>query len=102
MALNERLLNLGRERVANAGMEATIGFERKVPEGLKAKVIVSQNSFEHFLDAEDILRELRARSHPAENSSSRSRRLVCTMGRPYGFFLTLSVGPTAISGAHRH
>ena len=62
--INERLRDLGRERAASAGLQETIGFERKLPDGLKAEVILSQNSFEHFLDAEEILGELRSALAP--------------------------------------
>jgi SAM-dependent methyltransferase len=39
-------------------------YEREIPGALKADVIVSQNSFEHFLDAGGILGQIRSALAP--------------------------------------
>jgi 2-polyprenyl-3-methyl-5-hydroxy-6-metoxy-1,4-benzoquinol methylase len=57
--IDEDRVSRGHKRIAEAGLEATVSLERSIPAGLKADVIVSQNSFEHFLDAEGILAQLR-------------------------------------------
>ena len=57
--INDRLLEAGRKRVAKLGLNNTISLERSLSEDVKADVIVSQNSFEHFLNAEEILDRLR-------------------------------------------
>jgi SAM-dependent methyltransferase len=62
--IDERYLERGHKRVAEAGLEQTITFERAIPDGLKGEVIVSQNSFEHFLDPGGILRQLRGALAP--------------------------------------
>jgi SAM-dependent methyltransferase len=51
-------------RVAGQGLGDRVAFTGKIPTGMKADVIVSQNSFEHFLDAGEILAELRAALAP--------------------------------------
>src|SRR5271165_3366397 len=63
--IDEDRVSRGRRRIAEAGLEGTVSLERSIPLGLKADVIVSQNSFEHFLDAEEVLAQLRSALAPA-------------------------------------
>ncbi len=56
--IHESLLEAGWKRVAGLGLEKMIQIGRTIPAGVKADVIVSQNSFEHFLNAEEILAEM--------------------------------------------
>lgn len=53
-------LEFARQRVADLGLADKVSFAAKIPEGLEADIIVSQNSFEHFIGAAVILAELRA------------------------------------------
>jgi SAM-dependent methyltransferase len=50
---------LAAQRVREQGLSGAVRIERKIPEGLKADIIVSQNSFEHFLDAPAVLTQMR-------------------------------------------
>ena len=56
--INERLLELARKRAASLRLEGTVGFERRLPDTLKADFIVSQNSFEHFLNPRETLDQM--------------------------------------------
>jgi SAM-dependent methyltransferase len=58
--INERLLEKGQKRIVDLGVEDIVSLVPEFGDGdPKADVIVSQNSFEHFLDAEEILGQLR-------------------------------------------
>ena len=56
--INEEGLVVGRQRAAFLGLGSKICFARKIPDGFQADVIISQNSFEHFLDSETILDQM--------------------------------------------
>ena len=74
--IHEPLIEAGCQRIAGLGLEKTIQIERQIPAGLKADVIVSQNSFEHFLDAGKLLAEMRSALAP-------SGRLFITFAPPW-------------------
>src|SRR5271154_4374252 len=88
--IDEDRVARGHKRIAEAGLEGTVSLERRLPAGPKADVIVSQNSFEHFLDAEEILTQLR-------NSLALGGKLFVTFAPPWyapwgahmGFFCKL-------------
>jgi SAM-dependent methyltransferase len=57
--ISEDGLRVARQRIRDQGLEDKIKFVARIPDDLKADVIVSQNSFEHFLEPAEILGELR-------------------------------------------
>jgi SAM-dependent methyltransferase len=63
--IEKPLLEMARQRATELGLSGQIRFVTEIPEGEKADMIVSQNSFEHFLDASRILARMRAALSPA-------------------------------------
>ena len=57
--IEEASLQEARKLVMEQDLVEKVTFEKRIAKGLNADVIVSQNSFEHFLDATEILTELR-------------------------------------------
>jgi SAM-dependent methyltransferase len=53
--INQHALDAAARLVFSMGMNDRIVFTEQPPEGLKSDIIVSQNSFEHSIDAESIL-----------------------------------------------
>ena len=62
--IDEHRIEIGRARITEQGLVGKVCFECKIPHGLRADVIVSQNSFEHFLDSKGILTEMCAALAP--------------------------------------
>ena len=62
--IDEQRIEIGRARITEQGLARKVCFERKIPNGLRADVILSQNSFEHFLDSKRILAEMSAALAP--------------------------------------
>ena len=58
--INQQALDVAARRVFSMGLADRVVFATKPPDGLKCDVIVSQNSFEHFVDAENILAIMRS------------------------------------------
>ena len=56
--IDETMLRGARERIAAQGLADQVTFASAIADGVKADVIVSQNSFEHFIGAEEILASL--------------------------------------------
>jgi SAM-dependent methyltransferase len=54
----EAALQVGRQRAEECGVGSRVEFARTIPTGVKADIIISQNSFEHFLDPEEVLAQL--------------------------------------------
>lgn len=57
--IDGRLLSLGEKRVHDMRLENVVKFTREMSDTVKADVIVSQNSFEHFIGAAAILDAMR-------------------------------------------
>lgn len=62
--INQQALNAGAQRASSIGLNDRITFVDRLPEGLKCDAIVSQNSFEHFIDAETVLASMRSALDP--------------------------------------
>jgi SAM-dependent methyltransferase len=58
--INPHALDVAAQMASSVGMSDSIVLAAKPPEGLKCDVILSQNSFEHFVDAEHILTIMRS------------------------------------------
>jgi SAM-dependent methyltransferase len=58
--VNSRSLDIASGLASSMGMSDRVAFADRVPEDLKFDVIVSQNSFEHFVDAEPVLASMRS------------------------------------------
>ena len=57
--IEDASLQAARKLVMEQGLTEKVTFEKRIAEDLNADVIVSQNSFEHFLDATQILTEVK-------------------------------------------
>jgi len=73
---DEKLLANAIDRVKEAGFSDGIRVEQKLSPELRADVIISQNSFEHFLEPERILDELK-------NALALNGRIYVTFGPPW-------------------
>ena len=54
----DSLVAQANDRARKHGVADKVRIDRSIPAGLKAHIIVSQNSFEHFLEAGHILEEM--------------------------------------------
>jgi SAM-dependent methyltransferase len=62
--INQQALDAAAHRASSMGLNDPITFVDRLPEGLKCDVIVSQNSFEHFIDAETVLASMQSALDP--------------------------------------
>jgi SAM-dependent methyltransferase len=62
--INQRALDAACRRASDLGVGDRVGFAEQLPWGLKCDVIVSQNSFEHFIDADAVLASMRSALDP--------------------------------------
>lgn len=62
--INQKSIDAAAQRASRMGLNDRIAFVDRLPEGLKCDVIVSQNSFEHFIDAETVLASMRSALDP--------------------------------------
>jgi SAM-dependent methyltransferase len=57
--VEERFLAYGRDRARELQLDEKVRFTTSLPEGFQADVILTLNSFEHFLDASAILAQMK-------------------------------------------
>lgn len=62
--INRQSLDAAAQRASSMGLSDRITFADELPERLKCDVIVSQNSFEHFVDAETVLKSMQSALSP--------------------------------------
>ena len=62
--INQQSLDAAAQRASSMGLNDRITFVDRLPEDLKCDAIVSQNSFEHFIDAETVLASMRSALGP--------------------------------------
>jgi SAM-dependent methyltransferase len=63
--INQHALDAAAHRASSMGLNDRITFLDRLPEGLKCDVIISQNSFEHFIDADAVLASMRSALGPS-------------------------------------
>lgn len=62
--IDESLLESAKQRASAQSLADKITFAREIPNGLRSELIITQNSFEHLLDAGNILAKMRAALSP--------------------------------------
>lgn len=62
--INQESLRLATEFIQRQGLAGRVRFARSIPRDLRADIIISQNSFEHFLDAPAVLEQMRSALAP--------------------------------------
>ena len=62
--INRQALDAAAHRASSMGLNNRITFVDRLPDGLRCDVIVTRNSFEHFIDADAVLASMRSALDP--------------------------------------